>query len=72
MRKKTEESAEPPPDPNTEGAGAFWRFVLPLSLLLIGASIGFALTALGISHRLSSPEPVAAVASSAGVSFRLI
>ena len=52
MWKKTEERAEPP-DPYTEGGGAFWRFVLPLSLLLIGASIGFALTALAISYRLS-------------------
>ena len=41
------------PERDAEGGGAFWRFVLPLSLLLIGASVGFVLTALGITNRLS-------------------
>lgn len=67
MSTDTDDQAEPPDEQglppkkegsdalerDAEGGSAFWRFVLPLSLLLIGASVGFVLTALGITNRLS-------------------
>lgn len=46
MPKNTDETVEPL-EHQAESGAAFWRIILPLLLLLVGASIGFVLTALG-------------------------